>query len=119
MSRFAEFNLMTGQIIRRGIQIGGRISKVRKKNALAFIETKSIFDIIKCDSVNPNGVAKNPTIRAATQAEINERRSFSGPRRVIPTPRQGQQRANITNDQLDEMNATINDLQNRLVQLEN
>ena len=114
MRAFCEFNIETGQLVQRGRCGNQCVPRTRRDgSAIAFISTSSTADRITSVEIDSEGVAINPVLHKANEAEKeNQRNKVIKPRRVFPEQNNDNISANITNKQWRNM-------QDRITQLEN
>lgn len=85
MSPFCEFNMATGQIIRRGICVNTDTLRVENKdNAIAFVLTNSTVDTVSFGGIGSNHVAIKPIVHKATNAAIEAKQQETRPLHVDP-----------------------------------
>lgn len=61
MGHYAEFNIATGQIIRRGKCQSQHIPIPRRLNAIALVRVDYRYNAIICDEIDDRKIAVNPT----------------------------------------------------------
>ena len=120
MRSFCEFNIETGQLVQRGRCGNQCVPRMRNSgSAIAFISTSSTADRITSAEIDSEGVAVNPVLHKASNAEKeNWRNRVLDPIRVFSDHSSDDVPAYITNKQLQDMLAEIGDLREQVTELQ-
>lgn len=88
MEHYAEFDIPTGRIVRRGKCQSQHVPTPRRLNAIALIRADYEYNTVICDKINNKKIAINPTLA---------KKSFDRPKPI--TIQKGKQPAFVTNEQ--------------------
>lgn len=90
MEHYAEFNIETSRIVRRGKCQSQHIPIPRKLNAIALIRADHRYNAVTCDEINDEKIAVNP---------MPAKKSFDEHRPKPIAALEGKRSAQITNEQ--------------------
>ena len=116
MRTFCEFNIKTGRLVQRGRCENQRVPRIRKEgSAIAFISASSIADTITFVGINSDGIAVEPVLHRASEAEKADRnKNILKPRRVFPSPSpipEEERIRKVTNKEWDDMQDRLRKLE--------
>ena len=103
MAYYAEFNIETGRIVRRGKCQARHIPIPRRLNAIALICADHRYNTIICDKINDKKIAVNPT---------PAKKSFDKYKKKPAKILEGKRPAHITNEQWQAVLKRLDKLDN-------
>lgn len=92
MEHYAEFDIATGRIVRRGGCQSQHIPIPRQSNAIALVRADPSYNTIICDEISDERIAVNPTLA---------RKHFDRPKPI--KLQEGKKQAIITNEQWQDV----------------
>jgi len=104
MAYYAEFDIETGRIIRRGKCQAQRVPTPRRSNAIALIRADPRYNAVICDKINKKKRAVNPKLT---------RKSFDKYKKKPVKILEGKRPAHITNEQWQAVLKRLDKLENR------
>ena len=104
MEHYAEFDIETSRIIRRGKCQSQHIPTPRRLNAIALVRADFEYNAVVCDGINNEKIAVNPTLT---------RKSFDRQKPI--KIEESKKQAHITNEQWQDVLDRLDELKTRSV----